>query len=292
MTDNPSQIIAVVCRLNQARSIMVSAYLSRILPDLKVISAGVDAIDGQEIPLSIQRLAHDWALEIDKDFSQSVAACLDEILQAELVIVAENSFIQILVDLGIDSTKILSMQDSSFDLTQIPRDPLNLDSDAFEVELAKAIMVSVQLISKRNLLSFAHQIEVVHPETENEFQACLMQTLELARVANASVLVADFRFPQADKIEQLGLVYGQLRIERSQGEIVTNVSSLNVAEPCLVATKFEIDFAEEFILSESFLNLLRTLTKNRPLFVITGQRNSIFRQYSEPYLTASYRFVK
>ena len=290
MTTDQTGVIAVICRLNQARSIIASAYLSRILPDYKVVSAGIQAPDGQRIPLSVQVLAQKWGLELNKDFSQSLDSIREEILAAELVIVAENSFIEILADFGVNPSKIVSMQDQAFDPDVIPIDPVNLNPESFEVELAKAVMVSVQLVAQRNLIKHRNKITVVHPQSISDFQNCLLSVNVAAKKAAASVLVADFRYPQNGLIERLGLTYKELTINQALGAITTNADLLALAGPCLVATRFEIDFAEEFVLSTSFLNVLEVLSQDRELFVITGPRSSAHREFSETYLCASNAF--
>jgi protein-tyrosine-phosphatase len=284
--------IAIICRLNQARSIFVAAYLSRVLPEFNIISAGIQAVDGQQIPLQIKLLANNWGLTVTKDFSQNITSIDTELLQAEFTIVAENAFADNLIKLGVSPSKIASMQDANFDLNQIPIDPINLDIDSFEVELAKAVMVSVQLVHRRNLTSSRNRITIIHPDSETDFQSCLQRVVEEARESQANVLVADFRFPHVQTIEKMLLPYQEFTISKSSGAITTNQSQLDLALPSLIATKYEIDFVEEFILSANFLELLEVLSKDRPVYVITGQFNSNHRKFSDPYLIAGHNYSK
>jgi len=284
--------IAVICRLNQARSILVAAYLSRLLPHHTVISAGIQATDGKEIPMEIQMFAQKWGMPLEKNFSQSVESLREQILQAKFVIVAENTFAESLIDLGVSPSKIASMQDSIFDFNEIPSDPINLNNEDFEVEIAKAIMVSVQLVQRRNSFTNPHRITVVNPELGSDFGACLQSVLESAKQSGASVLVSDFRFPQAMVIEKMLVPYMELTISKSLGVITTNQNQLNLSQPALIASKYEIDFAEEFILSVKFLELLAELSKDRPVFMITGQRSSAHQHFSDSYLLCAYNSVK
>ena len=284
--------LAVICRLNQARSIVVAAYLARVLPNYRIVSAGIQAIDGQRIPMSVTLLAENWGIPIAKDYSDSIESIQKEIMQAELVIVAEDLFAQSIVDLGLAASKIESMQSSIFDPDQIPIDPVNLNNDSFEVELAKAIMVSGQLVKKKNLVSSHNQITVVFPEPDSDFHDSIQNLLELAKKSEASVLVADFRFPHTQIIEKMQLPYQELSINKVSGKISTNLDQLDFSTPCLIASKYEIDFVEEFVLSTHFSELLRSMSKERPVYVLTGQRSSAHRQFSEPYLIASHNNVK
>ena len=284
--------IAIICRLNQARSIFVAAYLSRVLPEFNIVSAGIQAVNGQEIPLQIKLLANNWGLSVTKEFSQNITSIHAELLQAEFTIVAENAFADNLIKLGVSPLKIASMQDANFDPNKIPIDPINLDIDSFKVELAKAIMVSTQLINRRNLTLSLNKLTILHPESGTDFQSYLQQVIEEARESQANVLVADFRFPQVQTIEKMLFPYQELTISKSLRGITTNQNQLDLSLPCLIASKYEIDFVEEFILSASFLDLLEVLSKNRPLYVITGPFNSSHRKFSDPYLIASHNYIE
>ena len=284
--------IAIICRLNQARSIFVAAYLSRVLPEFNIISAGIQAVDGQQIPLQIKLLANNWGLSVTKDFSQNITSIDTELLQAEFTIVAENSFADNLIKLGVSPSKIVSMQDLAFEPDQIPIDPINLDIDSFEVELAKAVMVSVQLVNRRILPTRRNRITIIHPDSGTDYQLCLQRVVEEAKKSQANVLVADFRFPHVQTIENMLLPYQEFTISKSSGAITTNQSQLDLALPSLIATRYEIDFVEEFILSANFLELLEVLSKDRPVYVITGQFNSNHRKFSDPYLIASHNYSK
>jgi len=290
--DTIKPTIAVICRLNQARSIVVAAYVSKLLPGHRVISAGIQAIDGQSIPMSVSQLADRWGIPIVKDFSQSIKSTQKEIMQAGLVIVAEDIFAQNIIELGMPPSKIESMQNSIFKFDQIPIDPVNLSNDSFEVELAKAIMVSAQLIRKQNLVNGTNKVTVVFPEPGIDFHDSLQSLLELAKKSGAAVLVADFRFPQTQIIEKMHIPYQELIINKVSGKINTNLDQLELSAPCLVASRYEIDFVEEFVLSTHFADLLAVMSKDRPVYVLTGQRSSTHRQFSEPYLIASHNNIK
>ena len=284
--------IAIICRLNQARSIFVAAHLSRVLPEYNLISAGIQAVDGQAIPLQIKLLANNWGLSITKEFSQNIASIQTELLQADFIIVAENAFADNLIRLGISPSKIASMQDLIFEPAQIPIDPINLSIDSFEVELAKAVMVSVQLVNRRNLTTRRNRITIIHPDSGTDFQSCLQRVVEEARESQANVLVADFRFPHVQTIENMFLPYQEFKISKSSGAITTNQNQLDLSLPSLIATKYEVDFVEEFILSANFLELVEVLSKDRPVYIITGQFNSNHRKFSDPYLIASHNYNK
>ena len=118
-----SGLVTVVCRHNQARSVMAAAALRRFFPNLEVVSAGIAAVEGQRIPESILNLADLWGLQVTDPVSHSLVGVQEQLLSSNFIVVAEDEFISNIVDMGIPPERILSMQDQSFDHAVIPFDP-------------------------------------------------------------------------------------------------------------------------------------------------------------------------
>ena len=75
-----SRLITVVCRHNQARSVMAAAALPRYFPNVEVASAGIAALEGQRIPQSILNLADAWGLEVQDVVSHALQDAQERLL--------------------------------------------------------------------------------------------------------------------------------------------------------------------------------------------------------------------
>ena len=155
--------IHVVCRQNQARSIITSAILRKLLPDIQIFSSGIEAKTGSPIPIHISDIAERWGLEsIDRlstNFLDSNPAFADD-----LVICADKSIYSHLAKL-IDTSQLLNAQDFALAKFLIPKDPVGMSLYATETELAKLIVTSVCAIeSRRNLLESENASALLYEE--------------------------------------------------------------------------------------------------------------------------------
>lgn len=66
--------IHVICRLNQARSIITAAVIRKIYPELRVFSSGIQANPGQPIPTVIAKIAYKWDLQNIDHYSTDLAS--------------------------------------------------------------------------------------------------------------------------------------------------------------------------------------------------------------------------
>lgn len=54
--------VLVVCRYNQARSIVIGAMIRKLFPQIDVVTAGIEAPHGKGIPGSTEALCREWNL--------------------------------------------------------------------------------------------------------------------------------------------------------------------------------------------------------------------------------------
>ena len=119
-----TRLVTVICRHNQARSVMAAASLIRFFSDPSVSSAGIEAVEGRRIPQSILELAENWGLDLPDVLSHSLRAVERQLVKSDFVVVAEDEFIPRIIDIGIAPHRILSMQDQRFENSLIPFDPI------------------------------------------------------------------------------------------------------------------------------------------------------------------------
>jgi hypothetical protein len=64
--------------------------------------------------------------------------------------------------------------------------------------------------------------------------------------------------------------------------------SLKPKTPYVIATQHELDNVELFALSQNFEKIIRVLSQERPLIVITGPVTAGNLSFAEPFLIASH----
>ena len=274
--------ITVVCRHNQARSVVAAAALNRYFPEMDVSSAGIAAMEGQRIPQSILNLCENWGLEVGEVVSHSLQGAENHILSADYIIVAENEFISEVVSMGVSPARILSMQDPRFDHDLIPFDPIGKGNQVVSVELAKAIATSVQLIREKGDRSRANPVNVIFSENVEEFLENLAIGWEAVRKSNGILLVADFRAPNISAVTQNCEYALELKVNRVNrnidllgGERISELQlALSSRKRFAISGRFEVDRAEAFILSTQFAQLMANLTHDRHVLILTEPKSA------------------
>lgn len=256
---------------------MAAAALSRFFPDLKISSAGIEAVEGQRIPQSILNLADAWGLDVLDVVSHSLQAVQEQLVESDFVIVAEDEFIPHLIDIGVAPQKILSMQDQRFEHALIPFDPIGQGDRTLSVELAKAIMTTMQLLRAQPGFGHECRVEAIFMEHETELQNILGLVWEKARVTNSVVLLADFRAPNLRAVSQVFDTVLELKINRADQRIVLSNGTedwdqqrvLTWPGPVALSGRFEMDQVEKFVLGPQFIRFVAFLASSRSVTILT-----------------------
>jgi len=267
----------VICRHNQARSVMAAASLSRFFPDLSVSSAGIEAVDGQRIPQTILNLADAWGLDVRDVLSHSLQAVEGQLVTSDFVVVAEDEFIPRTVDIGVAPHKILSMQDQHFEHALIPFDPIGQGSPVVSIEIAKAIMTTVQLLRAEEGFGRNYPVQGIFTLNETDFREKFDLAWSRASANNGVVILGDFRTPNFQAASQLCSDLLELKVGRSDRRISLMDDAgpgaleraLTSQKPFAISGRFEVDQVEKFALSVPFIDLINQLAASRPVWILT-----------------------
>lgn len=280
--------IAVVCRYNQARSVISSAVLARYFPDAKILSAGIDAVDGSPIPESILEIASSWGINLPYLTSISTSSVVQDLQEADFIVVAENEFIPILMEVGISDTKIKSMQDEIFTHAFVPFDPIDHHDHVVSVEIAKAVMITLQQVRSHGFFPFKNDVEVFIPFSFQDFENGVEHIWDYAKENDASLLFANFRAPDFSIVQNLNVPIREMIKFNKNGVPEVILAAQPSQSPYLIASRYELDNVEKFALSLNFEECVQQLAKERPLLIITGPAEIEGRQFAEPFLIASH----
>ena len=259
---------------------MAAAALGRYFPDIEVASAGIAAVQGQRIPQSILALADSWGLNVVDVVSHSLTGAHEQLISSDFVIVAEDEFIPHILEMGVDTQKVLSMQDQRFDHFLIPFDPIGQGHQVTSVELAKAIMTTTRLLRTEGGFGGDHRIDAIFTRDEADFQSKLSEAWIQIASSGGILVVTDFRAPNLQSVSQVSDYVVELRVDRFSQEIrFTDASgdgalerAMASSQPFAISGRYEMDQVEKFTLSAEFSGLITSLAAHRPIAILTEPR--------------------
>jgi len=256
---------------------MAAASLSRFFPGFSVSSAGIEAVDGQRIPQTILNLADAWGLHLVDVVSHSLQAVEEQLVTSDFVVVAEDEFIPRTIDIGVVPHKILSMQDQRFEHALIPFDPIGQGSHVVSIEIAKAIMTTVQLLRAEEGFGRNYPVQGIFTFDETDFREKFDQAWSQASANNGVVILGDFRAPNFYAASLICNYILELKVGRSDRTILLSDGAgrgaleraLASQKPFSISGRFEVDQVEKFALSDSFIGLINQLAASRPVWILT-----------------------
>jgi protein-tyrosine-phosphatase len=273
--------IVTVCRMNQARSPFAQAVLERNFPEDQISSTGVTAIEGTAILESVISTAQNWGVPITQSKSRSLSSASDDLLQADLVITAENSHRDAIRNLGF-SGDIKSYEEILEDQDFIPIDPSGLLPDAMSRELGKVGALTLRAALDAKGFPHVHNIHAVISHGVSDLGIALAHA-QMARIATGAYLIdVDLRAPLIHEIEDLGLERVFYDVDQLELTDIPEISATQI----LTHTR-QMDFPEKYFLSPAWRTWIQSLANRAPLVLITAPRHSRARRLADSYL-ASY----
>lgn len=270
VTHGESNVVSVevVCRLNQARSVAIAAFLSRRFPQLTVSSSGIEAITGVPINRSVLSLLKKWGLKEIEPNSSSSRDYLSRVHNADLIIAADEFVQSELIKNSVSEEKIFCLNKGIKDTFFNVVDPVNKSFEELEFELTKSLLAASDLV--KTLLDFPEErfsnsirgIIPISEEFENsvwdialeylhQLQANILDLSSLSRRATNSLDVQINELESLETIPNFSHDYARLG-----GQIWR--------------FRHESAILGRDLLSPLMLDLKSNLTKSYPLIVIGG----------------------
>ena len=266
--------------MNQARSPFAQAVLERNFPDDYITSTGVAAFEGAAVLESVVATAKNWGVPISQSSSRSLSTASDDVLQADLVITAENTHRDAIRNLGY-SGLVRSYEEILEDQDFIPIDPSGLLPDAMSRELGKVGALTLRAALDAKGFPHAHNIHVVIPHGVSDLGMALAHA-QMARITEGAILIdVDLRAPLSEEIQELGLEPVYFDAEE------LNVENIDIQSQQILTHPRQVDFPERYFLSPAWREWIQQLANKSPVVLITAPRHSRARRLADSYL-ASY----
>ena len=267
--------------MNQARSPFAQAVLERNFPHDEISSTGVTAFDGAQVLESVVATAKNWGVPITQSASRSLAEATDDVMQADLIIAAENTHRDAIRNLGYAGL-LRSYEEILEDNDFIPIDPSGLLPDAMSRELGKVGALTLRAALDAKGFPHAHNIHVVIPHGVSDLGMALAHA-QMSRITEGAILIdVDLRAPLVHEIEDMGLERIFYDIDQIELMPIPELTKNQILTPMR-----QVDFPEKYFLSPEWRTWIQKLADRSPVVLITAPRHSRARRLADSYL-ASY----
>ena len=274
--------VVTVCRMNQARSPLAEAVLKNNFPEHDFISTGVEAISGTPILSEVQIVAKEWGLNEMKSKSSSMSDVLPDILEADLIIVAEEVHKQAIRDFGYKGD-LVSCDSLLPDHMFAPRDPEGMALDKARRELGKIAGLTLRVMLGKLGLHSANKIISVTPNGSSDVPLAV-QNAQLESSNRGAILIdADLRAPlDAYELDELGLTPVHFDIETIFRNGIPELKSNEI----MVHSR-ELINPERLYLSPTWRHFIYLCSAQKELVLITSPRYAKTRSLPDSYIVAA-----
>jgi protein-tyrosine-phosphatase len=243
--------LLVVCRYNQARSVVIGAVLRKLFPDIEFVTAGIQAPQGKVIPTVSSRLCHEWRLPNFDRISIAIDAIDVDVFDAVL---AADDLVYEELEKRIAPEKLYSLLKFNNDERLIPIDPSGLNYSEFSREIAKAVIPALRWMN-----SFNHYVNPSIDSFMFEDEHSLQQWTATAEAQTYKVLVdTSISIPNASIWTSTDRQINYVDLRRNSWELAREAAK----ESNLVwMSKYEVDLVAEVFFSQLWLDFLGFASK-------------------------------
>ncbi len=269
---------AFICNQNQARSQVLSAYFSKLLPEHKFESFGLIGQENTPLPIVIGNVFSDWGLDPKGRFARNVSVHWDEIQSLDFVI-AITSFISGEIEsLGFKG-EIVNLENEAELLGIEVRDPQLMSREQCAFELAKYLKATFSVLQRYGFIKNTKTIKAFIPGSESS----IVSTVKLAlnqMSSNSVVLYGDLLAPRRDLLNQFPKAFSKYGYNSLRSEF--EFFSIDEHSRLLVPSHTVANPAKVY-LDKSWLGLFETIGQNE-IILVTPPLRSHSRYIAESYL--------
>jgi protein-tyrosine-phosphatase len=247
--------VLVVCRYNQARSILAGALIRKLLPELDVVTAGIQAQTGQPIPIVTAELCSWWGLNRFDRLSQSITDtdAATSIEEFDSVLVADGYVKQEVLKFW-PKAKLVDLSELAENDLFTPTDPTGFNQSDFSRELAKIAVLSSAWASKSGLLDIISAQAILASSNSS-----IDSLLDSGKLNDVDFLIdTELERPSIDFWKSKGF---EIQLFNPRQLIEFEVAGGSSSSTTVLASRFEIDNAEKYYLSDDWKQFIGKVSK-------------------------------
>jgi protein-tyrosine-phosphatase len=254
----------IVCRHNQARSIVIGSLLRKFFPERGVLTSGIEAIADARIPDFTVALCQRWGLTEFDRVSSSLQQCGD--LDQNCKVLAADDAIRDRLSEILPELQIRSIYEYCEPGEMVPIDPKDLDFDEFCLEIAKAVIPSLRWAD--NIFGTPRP-----PITSTLFQDedQLLSDIgveELKHHQDSLFIDTNLALPNVQMWEKLGYTIIEFNPRKLEShDILSSIEAIK--GKITFISKYEVDSQERIFLSSTWRKCLFEVSAIRPIHLIS-----------------------
>ena len=258
--------VHVVCRLNQARSVIAAGALRQLFPDFEFFSSGIQAQSGKPIPQIISEIAHRWNIEGIDHFSMQFGE-REEIRSGDLILAADSEIFEYLSPMSIPG-KLLDV--STFSLSEFfsPEDPVNMSFESTQSELAKMILASSRAVELNFNINPDNQISALLSLNDKK------SLLRVLKKGNQKRIIIDMQLSVPDPIFWISNGFKVLQFNHRQIDNEDN-KLVSTQEATVLVSRFEVENPIALLLSKKWRAFLDSLSSQLPVTLVIRPMNPL-----------------
>jgi protein-tyrosine-phosphatase len=192
--------VEVICRLNQARSIIAEEFIRSIFENVQVNSSGVSAEESEPFPSNTLRLLAEFNLNLRKPHPERCESVVKRVRSSDAIIFSENYMQMYFADTLSESSNFLSLESSETHPIMRSEDPVFMDYSSFKVEIAKNSTQCVTLLSHRLIPHKQHRLICVVPIKESSEIEAFEYALKLQSEVGGLFISLNYRSKQIQRL--------------------------------------------------------------------------------------------
>jgi protein-tyrosine-phosphatase len=272
--------VGIFCRLNAARSPLLEAFLSRHNPGHTFFSGGIFAEEGTGLPGITREFAKSIGLSNLKDSSNHVRNQEKMILEADLLLAADDLTSQMLEE-TYPKKHFLSIESRAREMGITLVDPVNSVGYEFNYLLGRFLFFGFSAFREHEgeINSFPISALIANQENVNGELSKLLESLSLG---DRNPLILDCNFKFATKGAYLGVVPENQRYQAVANSII-NLNEDDLREISFISPSHEVISWERFVSSPVWRSWLAAVSRSRPILllctpvdIIEGEKHNSF----------------
>jgi protein-tyrosine-phosphatase len=272
--------VLVVCRYNQARSILAGALIRKLLPELDVVTAGIQAQTGQPIPIVTAELCSWWGLNRFDRLSQLITDtdAATSIEDFDSVLVADGYVKQEVLKFW-PKAKLVDLSELAENDLFTPTDPTGFNQSDFSRELAKIAVLVSAWASKKGLLDIISAQAILASSNSS-----IDSLLDSGKLNDVDFLIdTELERPSIDFWKSKGF---EIQLFNPRQLIEFEVAGGSSSSTIILASRFEIDNAEKYYLSDDWKQFIGKVSKVGKTCLVNISNSNDFKPSSLAILSS------
>jgi protein-tyrosine-phosphatase len=235
------------------------------MPGISIQSAGLDATQGTEIPSNVRVIAREWELGTLKNHADSVTNKIEEILAADLVVLAEKNHNQFLRKIGYKND-FFSINDSILDESFAAVDPYGFKLSELKIEIAKIVIGALRFATYS--LKYLHlpNILTVIPNSPSDTGIAYSHACFEKSIRNSALIDLDLRSPGAKEFTQ------NFSVVEYDPMSLTPFDLIDATKNTVFTPYKEFSIPEKHLISQNLRDKIRELSQEIPVIQISAPR--------------------